>query len=97
MARPRCDTRFLVRGIQFGRGLAEAIGTKNMRVVAEAAFAARVLEDFAVPFAFGDDRLRVVGVSAPARDAEKWARGRSRAQVGEQFSLLRASDFGSPA
>lgn len=52
----------LFRGVEFGGAFVEFADVEQ-RIVAEAAFAARRAQDFAVPFAFGDDRLRVVRVA----------------------------------
>ena len=55
-------------------------------------------DDLAMPFALGNEGLRIIGVADENNHGNKM-RG-TRVMVGErreQFSLLRVSDFGSPA
>ena len=52
----------LDRGVEFGGGEV-VFRVKKDRVVAEAVFAAWCAEDAALPAAFGNQRLRVIGVA----------------------------------
>ena len=75
----------LDRTIQFGRSLAVGRNIEQW-VVAEAVGAALGGENFAVPFAFGDDRLRVVGGAHQHQDAGKMGAPVALAgQIGKVF------------
>ena len=84
----------LFDGVEFGRGDA-ALGQEEQRVVAEAAVTAVVVDDRAVPFAFGDDRLRVVGVADEddQRNEVRTPIGLS-GEVGEQLFVVARIGFG---
>ena len=57
------ETVFL-RRLQFGHAATE-LRHQKQRVIAKTARTARRLEDLAVPFAFGNQRLRIVGKLPP--------------------------------
>ena len=80
-------------GVEFGGGLAE-FRYEEQRVVAEAAFATQGRQDFAVPFAFGDQRLRVFGVAHQHDDRDKMgAPVRVAAEIGEQLFIVAGVGF----
>ena len=49
-------------GVEFSRGYA-ALGQEEQRVIAKSPLTTVFVDDGAVPFAFGNDRLRVVGMA----------------------------------
>jgi hypothetical protein len=75
-------------GIEFGAGLAEFRQVEH-RVIAEAAFAAQFGQDLAVPLAFGDQRLRVVGVADEDDDRDEMGGAVGvGAELGKQFFIV---------
>jgi hypothetical protein len=91
-------TAVFLGGVEFGGGPVEFADVEQ-RIIAKAIVAACCRQNLAVPFAFGDDRLRVVGVTNKNDDRhEMRAALTARAEFGQSsFWLLRASDLGSPA
>ena len=80
-------------GVEFGGGFS-GVRDEEQRVVAEALGAARAGEDFAVPFAFGDDRLRIVGAPAEYQHADEvGAAVVLPGEVGEQLFVIAGVRF----
>ncbi|MPN26055.1 hypothetical protein SDC9_173477 [bioreactor metagenome] len=86
----------LLGGVEFRRGGA-GVRQEEIRVVAKTAQATWHVEDFAVPFAFSDDRLRVVGAAHEDQEADEvrlaFSHLREGGEVGEQLLVVARVGF----
>ena len=80
-------------GVEFGGGTVE-IPHIEQRVIAEAALAARLGQDLAMPFALGDQRLRIVGMADENDDRDEVGGAVAmRAKFGEQLLVVAGIRF----
>ncbi len=79
------------------RGRQVPVADKEIGIVAKAAVAARRVDDPAVPFAFGDDGLRIVGMADEDEDANVMGAPVGLAgQIGGQFRVVAVVGFRFP-